>query len=121
MSTPEQEQALSTISALAASLRTQKLSDVQIDLLEVAAHLMSNIAVQTTLNCASTRLVEAEYQLGEAVMQTIPADRMMREHRQRTTVIDKQPVNDLGDFRYKTAHSGRGIWVTATMLSKLEK
>lgn len=119
MSTPEQEQALATISSLATSLRTQALSDVQIDLLEVAAHLMTNIAVQTTLNCPNTRLVE--YQLGEAVMQTIPADRLQHEHQQRTTVVDKEAVNDLGDFRYKTAHSGRGTWVTATMLNKVEK
>ena len=117
MSSPEQEKALATISSLSASLRNQKLSDVQIDLLMVAEHLMTNIAVQTVIQC-ETRLVE--FNLGEPVMQTIPADRTQHEHQQRTTVVDKEAVNDLGDFRYKTAHSGRDTWITATMLSKVQ-
>lgn len=131
MSTPEQEKALSTIGALAASLRNQKLSDVQIDLLEVAAHLMTNIAVQTTLNCATTRLVELEYTPGEPVdvdLAAIELDGQSLTGWQRTTVINRQQTNENEvmqnleepQYRYQTAATGRGIWVAAAVLRKVE-
>lgn len=116
MSTPEQEQALATISSLATALRTQTLSDVQIDLLEVAAHLMTNIAVQTTLNCATTRLVE--YQLGEPVWFL---NRLGQE--QRTTITNKCSIDSLEGpvTHYQTAFTGPSEWHIEQSLRKVEK
>lgn len=127
MSTPEQEQALATISSLATSLRTQALSDVQIDLLEVAAHLMTNIAVQSTINCASTRLIELEYQIGEPVQIDLAALGFTAAEGawQRTTVTGKQNVSideAHPEYQYQTAFSGTDRWLyPVECMRKVEK
>lgn len=126
MSNPDQVKHLATISGLAAGLQKQSLSDIQMDLLEVAVHLMTNIAVQSTLH-GKTAMTPAEpaapvvFEPGEPAIQTIPADRLQHEHKQRTTIINKRVSDDSdGGYLYQTSHTGRGVWISAAMLSKVK-
>jgi hypothetical protein len=126
MSNPDQDKALATISSLAHSLDGQVLSDIQIDLLMVAEHLMTNIAVQSTLHgrlaLDPSEPKPLEFQIGEPVMIETPPSIDCQPYWQRTTIIDKVEGPALeGGFEYKTAFTGRDMWIGVRRLKKAEK
>lgn len=122
MSSPEQEQALTTISALAESMRSHTLSDVQNDLLEIAERLMTNIAVQSAMKASIPVPVApevVEFEIGETVNIETPPTPERASYWQRTTVIDK--VRGGLGYEYQTAFSGRGMWVNPLRLQKVRQ
>lgn len=128
MSNPDQLKSLATISSLAISMQKQTLSDIQLDLLEVAEHLMTNIAVQSTLHGREGMQpaeppAPLEFQVGEPVEVQVPADRVHHEHWQRTTIIDKKVTEEEGETvtRYQTAFTKRDFWISAKRLRKVAK
>ena len=128
MTNPDQVKALATIGSLAQSLEKQTLSDIQMDLLEVAAHLMTNIAVQSTLHGRQALEPAGEpeapvFEPGEPCEVQVPADRITHEHWQRTTIIDKQVTIEEGVevTRYKTAFTRRDMWIGTRRLRKIAK
>lgn len=128
MSNPDQLRSLATISSLAISLQKQNLSDIQMDLLQVAEHLMTNIAVQSTLHGQKGMQpaeppAPPEFQVGEPVEVHIPADRVTHEHWQRTTIINKQTTEEDGAqvTRYQTAVTKRDFWLGVNRLRKVKQ
>lgn len=128
MSNPDQLRNLATISSLATSMQKQTLSDIQLDLLEVVAHLITNIAVQSTLHGQlGMKPAEApaplEFQIGEPVEVQVPPDRVHHEHWQRTTIIDKKTTEEDGEIvtRYQTAFTKREFWIGVARLRKIAK
>ncbi|QOC57989.1 hypothetical protein phiK7B1_134 [Pseudomonas phage phiK7B1] len=120
MSNPDQVKVLATIGSLAQSLEKQVLTDIQMDLLEVAAHLMTNIAVQSTLfgreGMEPAKPAEpVEFQVGEPVEVMVGSEQW-----QLTTVINKQYTQEDGYF-YQTAFTKRDKWIAAEALRKVKK
>lgn len=113
MSNPDQEKALSTIAALSHSMAGTKLTDIQIDLLMVAANLMTNIAVQSQI-AASTQIVpDPEFEIGE------PVNVKLADHRnQRATVVGK--TQHLRGFHYQTSATGTQ-WITVDLMEKVQR
>lgn len=121
MSNPDQLKALATIGSLASTLEKQALSDIQMDLLEVAVHLMTNIAVQSTLHGRQALLppeppAPLEFQVGEPV-EVMHGD----EQWQRTTVINKQFISEEERYYYQTAFTKRDKWIDGTALRKVKQ
>jgi hypothetical protein len=123
MSNPEQEQLLSTIAALSQSMRGKNLSDIQLDLLQVAEHLMSNIAVQSAITSPGlVEIVVPEFEIGEPCqVRTVEGgpEHWQNSAWQRSTIIDKVSLN--GEHEYQTAVTGRGLWVGTEALQKVDK
>jgi len=113
MINPEQEQFLSTISALAHSLRGQTLTDLQLDQLQIVERLLTNLAVQKATEKPEAKPEPVEYQIGEQVMLEMPTGMQL------TTVIDKVAA-DTG-YEYKTAATGRTLWIGTRRLQKVSK
>lgn len=124
MNDPEQAKKLATICSLSQGMEKQALSDIQLDLLEVVVHLMTNIAVQSTLHGRLSLEPHEEpapevFELGEPVLIQVPADRLQPEHWQRTTIINKAEAPGLeGGIEYQTAFTGRELWVGTRRLKK---
>lgn len=118
MSNPEQEQALSTIAALAHAMAGTKLTDIQLDLLLMAANLMTNIAVQSQI-AATAQVTEQvpEFEIGEPVNVHIPATSVSHGYAQRATVTGKIELKT--GFEYKTSATGID-WVTTDRMHKVQ-
>lgn len=118
MSNPEQERILSTIAALASSLRPHTLTDIQIDLLQVAERLLTNVALQ---RLPQDRQIQqeppalVEFEIGEPCEVRLP-EIVTHEHWQRTTIIDKAD-----EMTYQTAATKRGKWIDHSLLRKVSK
>lgn len=123
MSNPEQIQMLATIGSLTQTLEKQVMSDIQLDLLQVVQHLMTNIAVQSTMHGRMALepgepAAPLEFQVGEPVDVMVPVDG--QEHWQRTTVINKQYLQDNG-YAYQTAYTKRDTWIDPAAMRKVQK
>ena len=131
MSNPEQEQTIATISALAHALRSKKLSNIQLDQLQIAEHLLTNISVQTQLE---TPVAEAgiwgdtepkkhvlRFELSEPVRVHIMASMVQHAHWERATITGTEPRETVeGGWVYQTSKTGKQ-WVTPNRLEKLSK
>ena len=132
MSNPEQEQTIATISALAHALRSKKLSNIQLDQLQIAEHLLTNISVQTQLETppvaeagiwgdTEPKKYVPRFEPSEPVRVHIPADMVQHAHWERATITGIQPRDTVeGGCVYQTSKTGKQ-WVTPNRLEKLSK
>lgn len=121
---PDQLRSLATISSLAISLQKQNLSDIQMDLLEVAVHLMTNIAVQSTLRgreglSPAEPAAPLDFVLGEPVDVEIKETRVSHAYWQRTTIVDKL-TDEKGVSVYRTART-KDAWMEDSRLRKVKQ
>lgn len=115
MSNPEQEQALATIAALAQSLSGTELTDIQLDLLDMAQRMMTNIAVQRQMaaNLKAVDPAPVEFDIGEPVN----VDSPLFGQPQRATIIGK--IQHLRGFDYQTSATGQ-VWMRIDSLHKVK-
>lgn len=133
MSDTDQEKSLATISGLAEAIRRHDLSSIQLDQLQIAEHLLTNIAVQLTVAASERANAEAmatpepvmpkvdTYVGGEPVNVLILASRVEHEHWEKATItgVEMRPCVP-GGLVYKTNKTGKH-WLTAGRLSKVRK
>lgn len=126
MNTPEQAKSLATISCLAVSLEKKKLTNIQLDLLEIVCHLMTNISIQSMgLGDSSVALPPPEFYLGGSAEIRCNIGVEGSYTWQRTTIIDKRLLTAEGVtpevYEYQTSWSKRGKWIGAEDLRKVAK
>ena len=120
MSRLEQERALTVITEIATALRFQHMTNVQLDLLQVAEHLMVNIAVQVQVAAVLVQ-PEIDFSIGEPVDVTMPnlsGDEISKDYKQRATIIEK--VEQSGIAEYRTTATGEE-WLKTDRLDKVKK
>lgn len=129
MSNPEQEKSLAVISGIAHNLSKADLSAVQLDQLQIAEHLLTNISVQLQIeaslraaNQPVTPKVEVPvFQVSEPCQVLIYADRVQHEHWERATITGAEARTGVeGGWVYKTSKTG-SAWVTPGRLNKVRK
>lgn len=128
MSNPEQEQTIATISALAHALRSKKLSNIQLDQLQIAEHLLTNISVQTqmeaSLEAAGKPVLKVDpvvFQPGEPAKVYMLGTRTQHAHWERATITGLEPRETVeGGWVYQTSKTGK-TWLTLNRLEKIAK
>lgn len=121
MSGLEQERAITVINDITFALRTQKMSNVQLDMLQVAEHLLVNLAFQVQTSNGIVPEPVVDYSICESVDVTITClsgEDAGTSYQQRATVIDK--VEQGGVAEYRTTATG-SEWLTAERISKVKK
>lgn len=94
-----------------------KLTDIQLDQLDIANHVLANLAVQ--LGIGQKPAAPVRYEPGQPVEVSIEVNGEQRW--QKTTIVDRicWDNTDLSDiiYRYKTAVTGRdGDWIVDTRI-----
>lgn len=131
MSNPEQEQTIATITALAHGLRSKRLSNIQLDQLQIAEHLLTNISVQTQIKAT----VETEagiwgdpdkepilkFEPGEPCQVHLAASRTQHAHWEKATITGAEARETVaGGWVYQTSKTGKH-WLTPSRLGKVNK
>jgi hypothetical protein len=123
---------LDEISTLTGLLRTVPLDNLNMDMLATVVNIMSNVMVRSAAENspaikqeieAPVLIKDPEFEPGE----TCEALTLLHnpvsgsyEQWQRTTIIYKQQTGG-NEFRYKTAATGRDVWLSAQALRKVQK
>lgn len=107
----ESDQLAENVIALAQRLKGKKLSDVQLDLLQIGQHLLTNLVFQVDRTVTPEEPVITVFEPGTPVEVKIHAED--REYWQHATVIEAYMVNNR--MAYRTT-ADRANWVDQEMV-----
>ncbi|UKL15036.1 hypothetical protein hairong_132 [Pseudomonas phage hairong] len=111
------------IESLAGSLRNKPIDNVQLDLLEVAVHLMANIVFQVSKSCAKSGVEPVETPLNpgdKCEINFSQRDGLHSDYWQLTTIIDRRTsrCEDEVTYEYKTAVTGSDNWIVQARIRR---